>query len=220
MNSPLVGSRDQRGNHQGQPGQDHERQRGLRRGQSASQANRGTGPSSLPDKLGARSERECDPTVEPRELLPAHGAPAASRIVEEDDPAAKPLDDQKMIPLPEHHERRLPRLQTLRRLAERLGLQAVLLGRLLDVKGVAAVTRDSAIIAQYVQRHVPAMVLQNDPQRGRPTLDGLHLQDHRSTDWPVFPLSPTGHASTPRTTAGRLSNSLPRARHHDNRFLA
>src|SRR5271165_3489266 len=105
-----------------------------------------------------------------------------------------------MIPLPEHHERRLPRRQTLRRLAERLGLQAVLFGRLLDVKRVAAVTRDPAIITQNVQRHVPAVVLQNDPQRGRPTLDGLHLQNHRGTDWPVFPLSPTGHTSTPLPT--------------------
>ena len=190
---PLEGCRDQRGNHKGEPRQDHECERGLRRGQPARQANRSTGPSSLPYKLGPRSECERDLTVEPCEFLSAYGAPAASRIIQEDDAAAKALDDQEMIPLPEHHERRLPRLQTLGRLAECLGFQAVLLGRFLDVKGVAAVTRDPAVIAQYVQGHVPAVVLQNDPQRGRPTLDGLHLQEHRSTDRPVFPLGPSEH---------------------------
>ena len=72
--------------------------------------------------------------------------------------------------------------QALGRLAEGLDLQAVPLGGLLDVKRIAAVARDAALVAQHVERDVAAVVFQDDPQRGGAALGGLHLQDGRRPD--------------------------------------
>src|SRR4029079_15050841 len=102
--------------------------------------------------------------------------------------------------------------QAVRGLSKRLGLQPVLLGRFPDVEGVAAITRDAAFAPQHIERHVAAVIFKDNAQRGRPTLDGLLLEDCRGPDRPELSLSRAGHARPPRPIDPRLPGSETRSR--------
>ncbi len=200
----LEASRDQVGNHQGQPGQKHEDERAPGGREPADQAHERAWPAPFLGKLGTGYEAEGDLGISPPELVHADRPAADRRIIQIDLPVGEPLDDEKVVPLPEYEERRLPQRQPLCRLAEGFDLKAVPLGGLLDVKGVAAVARDAAIVAQHIQGHKAAVILQDDPQRGGAALGGLHLQDRRRPDRAIPPGSTSSHEFDVRERSLRL----------------
>jgi hypothetical protein len=62
------------------------------------------------------------------------------------------------------------------------GVEAVVPGSAHDAGGLAAIARHAASDAQLLQRHPPAVVRQDDGERGGTALGDLHLQDGRCPD--------------------------------------
>src|SRR5215217_792483 len=124
-------------------------------------------------------EGQHHPRVGPVELLVGGEAPAAGRIADVNSASAAPFDHEKVAEVPEHYERRLERPELVRLFLETPGDHAVVASGLHDVGGLGTVPRDAAGGAQLFQRHDLAVVAQDDPERRRPALDSLHLQDGR-----------------------------------------
>ncbi len=150
---PLVRGQHQVGNHQSQPGQNHEDERGLRGRKPPDQADERAGPLPLLDELRAGLEGQSDSAVTALEFIEADRPSAAGRVVEVDLSPPRSLDDQEVVPLPEDNERRRPIEQPIGRLANGFAFQAMPPGGLLDIKRVTAITRDAAVFSEHIERN-------------------------------------------------------------------
>ena len=103
----LERGRDQVGDHQGQPGQDHEDERGLGGREPPDQPQKRAGPLAFLDELRAGLEGKRDAAVTALEFVKADRPAATRGIVQVNLPPPQSLDDEKVVPLPEDDERRL-----------------------------------------------------------------------------------------------------------------
>lgn len=152
-------------------------------------------------------ELKDDPRVRIIELLEADRPPAACRVVQIDEVPPKAFDDEEVIHVPEHDKRRPELAELVGRHLVPLARQPVLLGGLLDIEGVAAVSRHPALDAQLLEWDMAAMVRQNDAERGRAALGRFHLQD----GWRSHAAEPSflDQIEHGRTLLNRLSSSGP-----------
>ena len=113
------------------------------------------------------------------ELLVGHDTMAAGRIVQEHAIAAEPLDDEKVIEVPERDIRHRDVAEPFDLVTEPVRLETMMSGRDHDVRCATAVSRDSAITPEISQRNVLAEMRQHDSEAGCAALHRLHLQEER-----------------------------------------
>src|SRR5262249_53930749 len=132
-------------------------------------------------EIRPRLERENDAREGAVELVERDDARPLRRIAQEDLAAAPESPEaEEVVEVPEEDERELLRVELLELLLEALRDEAVLPCGLEDVARLGAVARNPALDAQLLERDDLAVVLEDDRERRRATLDGLHLEHRRA----------------------------------------
>ena len=111
------------------------------------------------------------------ELLARDAAWSHPRIVEIDLIERGTLDDHEVVEVPEHDQREGAREDLINLATHAHGLKPVAPRRPHDVAGLAAVARDAAGHAQFLERHAPSEVSEHDAERRRAAFHHLHLED-------------------------------------------
>jgi hypothetical protein len=177
------GRDDQARDDQQQAADHHVEERALGPDQAPAQRRQHVGGLAAFLELGALGEGQHDPRIGAVELGHRDFPRPLRRIVQVGLALAEPLQHHEVVEVPEQDDREGQRVELLDLLVlVALGVEPVLARGAQHVAGLAAVTRDAALVAQLFERDPAAEVGEDLRQRRRAALDRLHLQDGRRLD--------------------------------------
>ena len=172
------------GNDERQQGQheragDRPRQHAPFAGEQGAQLRQQAGPLAAGPEAVAALESQRNSAVAPGELRGGNPAAPRGRVVQIDEVALEPFDDEEMAELPEHDQRQLQPVEQLGPDAQSAGLEAVVPGGAHDARGAAAVPAHLAPFPQLGERNPAPEVAQHHAEAGGAAFRRMHLQQNR-----------------------------------------